>query len=464
MKNPISKLLGTRSLVPLSLALTAAWAALPAAALGADQAGRVHRAGRHRRRRRPDGAPDPGHRRQAQADEAAAASSSTSRAAPGAEGFLDVKGAKGDPHKIVVTLSNLFTHAARDRRAVQLARPDAGGDDGAGRVRAVGQRRLAVQDRQGYLARQGGGARNKFKMGGTGSKQEDQIITVAHREGHRHQVHLRAVQGRRRGRGAAGRQAHRLHVNNPIEAVAQWRAGQLRALCVFDEKRMPYTAKSPTSQSWDDIPTCKEAGVPIDYTMLRGIFMPPGVTQEQIAFYVDLLKKVRGTPEWKDYMEKGAFKQTFMTGDEFNDGSAQAEKHAPRADEGSRLPGQVTRRKPIVHAGTAMPGAMPRRGTEALGVAATRPERVARRRSHLRVAAVVAAVLVAVGGAWSTAASSAPAGPATGRGSGYFPFYIGLILLHRRRRRPAARRCCGKRRNHARSSSTASSCGACCRC
>src|SRR6478735_11532891 len=27
----------------------------------------------------------------------------------GAEGFLDMKGAKGDPHKIVITLSNLFT-------------------------------------------------------------------------------------------------------------------------------------------------------------------------------------------------------------------------------------------------------------------------------------------------------------------------------------------------------------------
>ncbi|MBC7601977.1 MAG: tripartite tricarboxylate transporter substrate binding protein, partial [Ramlibacter sp.] len=27
----------------------------------------------------------------------------------GAEGFLDIKGAKGDPHKLVVTLSNLFT-------------------------------------------------------------------------------------------------------------------------------------------------------------------------------------------------------------------------------------------------------------------------------------------------------------------------------------------------------------------
>jgi len=27
----------------------------------------------------------------------------------GAEGFLDVKGAKGNPHKIIITLSNLFT-------------------------------------------------------------------------------------------------------------------------------------------------------------------------------------------------------------------------------------------------------------------------------------------------------------------------------------------------------------------
>ena len=27
----------------------------------------------------------------------------------GAEGFLEIKGAKGDPHKIIITLSNLFT-------------------------------------------------------------------------------------------------------------------------------------------------------------------------------------------------------------------------------------------------------------------------------------------------------------------------------------------------------------------
>ena len=28
--------------------------------------------------------------------------------------------------------------------------------------------------------------------------------------------------------------------NNPIEAVAQWRGGKLKPLCVFDAKPMPY--------------------------------------------------------------------------------------------------------------------------------------------------------------------------------------------------------------------------------
>ncbi|HEY5930742.1 MAG TPA: tripartite tricarboxylate transporter substrate-binding protein, partial [Burkholderiales bacterium] len=106
-------------------------------------------------------------------------------------------------------------------------------------------------------------------------------------------------------------------VNNPIEAVAQWRAGQLRALCVFDEKRMTYKTKVTDTLSWADIPTCKESGIPTDYTMLRGIFMAPGVSKDQLEFYVNLLNKVRETTDWKEYMEKGAFNQTAMTGEEF---------------------------------------------------------------------------------------------------------------------------------------------------
>jgi len=59
--------------------------------------------------------------------------------------------------------------------------------------------------------------------------------------------------------------------------------------------------------------------LPVEYLMLRGIFMPPGVTPDQVKYYLDLFQKVRALPEWKDFMEKGAFKQTFMSGDAYVD-------------------------------------------------------------------------------------------------------------------------------------------------
>jgi putative tricarboxylic transport membrane protein len=51
--------------------------------------------------------------------------------------------------------------------------------------------------------------------------------------------------------------------------------------------------------------------------MLRGIFMPAGVTKDQVDFYVTLLKKIRETPEWKEFMEKGAFNQTALSGEKY---------------------------------------------------------------------------------------------------------------------------------------------------
>ncbi|MEP6791198.1 MAG: tripartite tricarboxylate transporter substrate-binding protein, partial [Ramlibacter sp.] len=228
----------------------------------------------------------------------------------GAEGFLDVKGAKGDPHKIVVTLSNLFTTPLatgvpfnwRDMTPVSMM--------------ALDQFVLWVnadtpyKSAKEYLDATKAAGPNKMKMGGTGSKQEDQILTV----GIEKATGTKFIYIPFKGGGEVAVQLVGKHidstVNNPIEAVAQWRAKQLRALCVFDAKRMPYKTKVTDTQSWGDIPTCKEAGVPTEYTMLRGIFMAPGVSKDQLDFFVGLLKKVRDTAEWKDYMEKGAFNQT----------------------------------------------------------------------------------------------------------------------------------------------------------
>ena len=153
-----------------------------------------------------------------------------------------------------------------------------------------------------------------FKMGGTGSKREDHVLTVfMEKKTGAKLVYLPYKSG-----GEAATQLVGNHtasnVNNPSENLEVWRAGQVRALCVFDKERISYKAKVTDTQSWNDVPTCKEEGLDVQYLMLRAMFLPGKVTPEQTAFYVDLFKKVSETPEYKDYMEKQALKPIFLTG------------------------------------------------------------------------------------------------------------------------------------------------------
>ncbi|MCC7346673.1 MAG: tripartite tricarboxylate transporter substrate binding protein [Variibacter sp.] len=233
----------------------------------------------------------------------------------GGEGFLDVKAARGNPHKIVITLSNLFTTPLgtgipfnwKDLTPVAMLALDEF-------VLWVNADRPYKTAKDYIDAAKAAPADARFKMGGTGSKQEDQIITVALEKAAG--VKFNYIPYRGGGEVAVQLVGHHVNstVNNPIEAVAQWRGGQLRPLCVFDGKPLDYHDKITSDAAWADIPTCKSQGLDIEYLMLRGVFMGPGATPDQVKFYVDLFQKVRETPEWKDLMKNGAFNQTFMTG------------------------------------------------------------------------------------------------------------------------------------------------------
>ena len=243
----------------------------------------------------------------------------------GAEGFLDVKNSSGEPHKIIITLSNLFTTPLatntpfnwRDLTPVQMLALD-------NFVLWV-QEGTPYKTAKDYVEAAKKAGPGKFRMAGTGAKQEDQIITVA----------IEQATGAKftyipfKGGGAVATQLVGGHVNstvnNPIEAVAHWRGGKLKPLCVFELKRMPYTAKVTSTMSWADIPICKEAGLSIDYLMLRGIFMPSGVKQEHVDYYLGLFAKIFATQEWKDLMERGAFNQTRLKGKEYAEWVAREE-------------------------------------------------------------------------------------------------------------------------------------------
>ena len=237
----------------------------------------------------------------------------------GVEGLLDVKASRGNPHKLIITLSNLFTapiatgtdFSWRDITPVQMLALD----QFVLWVNAAAPYKTA-KDLMDALRN---GAPGSLRLGGTGSKQEDQLISVLLETAASTRIAYVPLKGGGDVASTLAAGQVDMTVNNPIEAEKLWREGAVRPLCVFDGQRLDYREKVSGDQSWFDLPTCMSYGIPVQYLMMRGVFMTPGATSEQVAYYSELLDKVRRLPEWRDFMARGAFKQTTMQGDSFVD-------------------------------------------------------------------------------------------------------------------------------------------------
>jgi len=237
--------------------------------------------------------------------------------ASGAEGIMDTKASPNNPHKLMVAFSAIYTLPIavklpfnwRDLTPVAMIAQD--------EFLLWTNAEAPYKTAKEYLDAVKAAPAGQFKMGGTGAKREDQIITVALEKA----AGVKFTYVPYKSGGEAATQLVGKHtdsnVNNPSENIAQWRAGQVNALCVFSDDRMVYKDKVTKDQSWSDIPTCKEAGYDVQYQMLRAFFLPPGATAEQAAYYADLLKKVTDTQEWKDYLAKQALKGDYRTGEDF---------------------------------------------------------------------------------------------------------------------------------------------------
>ena len=228
----------------------------------------------------------------------------------GAEGFMYVKGKKGDPHVVIVTLSNLFTTPMATgvpfnwKDLTPLARLAL--DYFVLWVNAETPYKTAKEYLDAVKKEPG-----KFMMGGTGTAQEDQIITIMLEQAFG--VKFTYVPFKGGGDVAVALVGKHVNstVNNPAEAVSHWKAGRLRPLATIDSARIALP-------EWDKIPTLKEsAGVDLSYLMLRGLFGAPGITKEQQAFYADVLRKVTETPEWKKYISDNGLKAAYLTGPDY---------------------------------------------------------------------------------------------------------------------------------------------------
>jgi putative tricarboxylic transport membrane protein len=95
---------------------------------------------------------------------------------------------------------------------------------------------------------------------------------------------------------------------NPGEVLGLLQSGDLRALAYSGKK---------TPKVLGDIPTFGEAGYELGISMPRGLVLAPDVPKEAQQWWIETVKKVVQTPEWKAYVEKQLLTENVMYGEDF---------------------------------------------------------------------------------------------------------------------------------------------------
>ncbi|PKP75376.1 MAG: C4-dicarboxylate ABC transporter substrate-binding protein [Alphaproteobacteria bacterium HGW-Alphaproteobacteria-6] len=92
------------------------------------------------------------------------------------------------------------------------------------------------------------------------------------------------------------------------EIVGFIKSGEVRALAVLTEERVP---------GFDDIPTAREQGFDVVAVNWRGLYVPKGISDEAFNGWADKLKAVAESDEWKASMEANGLAPFTLVGAEF---------------------------------------------------------------------------------------------------------------------------------------------------
>ncbi|QCI64172.1 Bug family tripartite tricarboxylate transporter substrate binding protein [Phreatobacter stygius] len=232
----------------------------------------------------------------------------------GAEGYIYARTVAADPHKLIFGTNNAYLLPYVARLAYKLTdlTPVAGMalDEFVLWVNGGSEYRSARAFLDAVRARP-----EAIKMGGSQSRDTDQTLTGMIETA----ASVKFIYVPFQGGGAAANQLAGGHIdsntNNPNENIGQWKAGQVRPLCVFSVQRLAAGPRVTADMGWADIPTCREEGIPIDrFQMPRTVWLPANVPADAVAFYADVLKKVSETPEWQDYIARTVQTGVFLTG------------------------------------------------------------------------------------------------------------------------------------------------------
>ena len=231
----------------------------------------------------------------------------------GAVAFQYVYEKTGDMHYVMITLNSFFTTIITQKLAFKAT------DFTPVANLALDPFFLWVNDDSPWKTGQdfiNAAKENSLTVAGTGAKQEDEALFRRIEDTMKTKpfTYLSQTSGATVAAAVAGHQGGVVaSVNNPSEGLTLYQASpkKLRPLCAF----MP---ASPTTPIYSTLPTCSSQGIPIDdYFIMRAIMAPPGLSQAQQQFWIDVFKKVYDSDEWKKFMSDNALQPSFKSGLEF---------------------------------------------------------------------------------------------------------------------------------------------------
>ena len=210
----------------------------------------------------------------------------------GAEALRYLQDKAGDDHTLLVTLNSFYT--------TPIIQKDIGVDPL--KFTPIGRMALDtfllwvhsdsdIKDLDGYVAKVKGTGKS-WKVGGTGSGQEDSILTAMMEKEFDYKVtYIPFSGGGTVAKNLIGKQIDST-VNNPAEQGEFYRAGKSRPIVQFTAERMA---------AYKDIPTAKELGHDLQYYMQRSINGPPGMSKEAQTYYIKLFKTLYDSEEWQKF-------------------------------------------------------------------------------------------------------------------------------------------------------------------
>ena len=227
----------------------------------------------------------------------------------GAEALRYLQDKAGDEHTVLVTLNSFYT--------TPIIQPDLGVD--VSKFTPIGRMALDtfllwvhtdhkdITDLDSYVAAVKAAGKS-WKVGGTGSGQEDSILTAMMEAAFDYKVtYIPFPGGGTVAKNLVGKHIDST-VNNPAEQNEFYRAGNTKPLVQFTGERMA---------AYPDIPTAKELGVDIEYYMQRSINGPPGMSAEAQQWYIDLFDTLYKSDEWQKFcVEDGLDCTEWVAGDD----------------------------------------------------------------------------------------------------------------------------------------------------